>query len=143
MNLPNDANSNNPQTQFGAPITPSNMWIQLLAFHYAGQPAYLKTDQAFIDEWNNAIDMYGQIFSGITLVVTTGNGLPNFTGATVTIPPRVCGRLRRQSEPGLRRGDDDSAVLHAADRGRSQCEGDADSGMEAARVDETIWACPA
>lgn len=87
MLVPNDSNSNNPQTQFGTPITPSNMWIQLFAFHYAGQAAYQKTNQAFIDEWNNAIDMFGQIFSGITLVATTGNGLPNFTGATVTIPP--------------------------------------------------------
>ncbi len=87
MNLPNDGNSNNPQTQFGTPITPSNMWVQLLAFHYAGLAAYQKTNQAFIDEWDNAIDLFGQIFSGITLVVTTGNGFPNFTGATVTIPP--------------------------------------------------------
>ena len=87
MILPNNANSDNPQTQLGAAIAPNQMWIQLLAFHYAGQTAYLKTDQAFIDEWNNAIDMYGTIFSGITLVATTGNGLPNFAGATVTIPP--------------------------------------------------------
>jgi uncharacterized protein (TIGR03437 family) len=86
MIVPNDANSNNPQTQFGSAITPSNMWVQLLAFHYAGQTAYLKTNQAFIDEWNNAIDLFGRIFSGITLVATTGNGFPNFTGATVTIP---------------------------------------------------------
>ena len=87
MNLPNDGNSNNPQTQFGTPITPSNMWIQLQTLHYPGQPAYQKTDQAFIDEWNNAIDMFGRIFGGITLVVTTGNGFPTFAGATVTIPP--------------------------------------------------------
>jgi uncharacterized protein (TIGR03437 family) len=87
MNLPHDGNSNNPQTQFGAPITPSNMWIQLQVFHYPGQTAYQKTDQAFIDEWNNAIDLFGQMFSGVTLVVTTGNGFPNFTGATITIPP--------------------------------------------------------
>ena len=86
MIVPNDTNSNNPQTQFGTAITPTNMWIQLLAFHYAGQTAYLKTDQAFIDEWENAINMFGQIFSGVTLVATTGDGLPNFTGATVTIP---------------------------------------------------------
>ncbi len=86
MIVPNDANSDNPQTQLGAAISPNQMWIQLLAFHYAGQTAYLKTDQAFIDEWNNAIDMYGQVFSGITLVATTGDGLPNFAGATVTVP---------------------------------------------------------
>ena len=86
MIVPNNNNSNNPQTQFGTPITPDNMWIQLLAFHYAGQAAYQKTNQAFIDEWNNAIDMFGQVFSGITLVATTGNGFPNFVGATVTVP---------------------------------------------------------
>lgn len=55
------------------------MWIQLLAFR-AAQLTYLKTDQAFIDEWNNAIDTYGQVFSGSTLVATTGNGPPNFAG---------------------------------------------------------------
>src|ERR1700690_1940778 len=73
-----------PQTQFGTAITPNNMWIQLLAFQYAGQAAYQKTNLAFIDEWNNAIDMFGEVFSGITLVATTGDGLPNFTGAKVT-----------------------------------------------------------
>jgi len=87
MNMPNDGNSSNPQTQFGTPFTPGNMWIQLQAFHYAGQAAYQGTDQAFIDEWNNAIDTFGQIFSGITLVVTTGNGFPDFAGATFTVPP--------------------------------------------------------
>ena len=61
--------------------------IQLQMLQYPGQPAYQKTNQAFIDEWENAIDLYGQIFSGITLVATTDNGFPNFTGATVTIPP--------------------------------------------------------
>jgi uncharacterized protein (TIGR03437 family) len=91
MIVPNDANSDNPQTLLGAPITPTQMWIQLLAFHYAGQTAYLKTNQAFIDEWNNAIDLYGQIFSGITLVATTGDGLPNFAGATVTVPSEFSG----------------------------------------------------
>jgi hypothetical protein len=41
---------------------------------------YVNTDRAFIEEWAAAIDMYGQIFSGVTLVVTTGQGLPNFCG---------------------------------------------------------------
>jgi uncharacterized protein (TIGR03437 family) len=87
MLMPNDSNSNNPQTQFGTAITPTQMWIQLLAFQYAGQAAYQKTNQAFIDEWNKAIDLYGQIFSGITLVATPGNGFPNFAGTSFTIPP--------------------------------------------------------
>lgn len=69
MILPNDGNSDNPQTQFGENIAPNTMWNKLLAFHYAGMPAYQRSDQAFIDEWNAAI------FSGVTLVATTGNGL--------------------------------------------------------------------
>ncbi len=85
MILPNDGNSNNPQTQFGADIAPNAMWRQLLAFHYAGMPAYQNSDQAFIDEWDAAIDTYGEIFSGVTLVATTGNGLPNFS-SKFTVP---------------------------------------------------------
>ncbi len=65
------------QTQFGG-ISPNSMWSQLLGFHYAGMAAYQNSDQAFIDEWNNAIDLYGQIFRGITLVATTGGVLPKF-----------------------------------------------------------------
>ena len=66
------------------------MWIQLQAFHYPGQPAYQKTNQAFIDEWNNAIDMYDQIFSGITLVATTDNDSP-----TLPVQPSPSLRIRR------------------------------------------------
>jgi uncharacterized protein (TIGR03437 family) len=85
MIVPNNGNSNNPQTQFGVPIAPTAMWRQLLAFRYPGMPAYLNSDQAFIDEWNAAIDLFGTVFSGLTLVATTGNGLPSF-GANFTVP---------------------------------------------------------
>jgi uncharacterized protein (TIGR03437 family) len=71
--------ANNPQTQFsGGPISPNGMWLQLFAFHYPGMAAYQGTDQAFIDEWDAAIDMYGQVFSGVTLVATWGDKLPSF-----------------------------------------------------------------
>jgi uncharacterized protein (TIGR03437 family) len=73
------------QTQFGG-IQPNDMWSKLLAFHYAGMAAYQNTDQAFIDEWENAIDLYGQVFSGLTLVATTGGGLPRFGKTGFTIP---------------------------------------------------------
>jgi hypothetical protein len=91
MILPDNANSDNPQTQFGAGIAPVAMWDQLLAFHYAGMAAYQKSDQAFIDEWDAAIDMYGQIFSGVTLVATTGAGLPNLSATGYTIPSAFSG----------------------------------------------------
>jgi hypothetical protein len=78
--LPNDANTP-AQTQFGG-ITANKLWKQVLA--NAGLPY---SDQAFIDAWDAAIDMYGEVFSGVTLVITTGNGLPNFAGVPVPSPP--------------------------------------------------------
>ena len=86
MIMPNDANTTNPQTQFGTPIAPNTMWRLLLALQYPGMAAYQNTDQGIIDEWNAAIDMYGQVFSGVTLVATTGGGLPNLS-QNFTIPP--------------------------------------------------------
>ncbi len=86
MILPDNANSDDPQTQFGAGIAPNAMWIQLLTFHYADLAAYQKSDQAFIDEWKAAIDMFGQIFIGVTLVATTGAGLPNLAATGFTVP---------------------------------------------------------
>jgi hypothetical protein len=74
------------QAQFGG-ISANTMWLRLLAFAYRGKPAYQNSDQAFIDEWNTATDMFGQIFSGVTLVATTGSGLPNFGSTGITVPP--------------------------------------------------------
>jgi uncharacterized protein (TIGR03437 family) len=133
MNLPNDGNSNNPQTQFGTPIPPSNMWVQLLAFHYAGQTAYLKTNQAFIDEWDHAIDLFGQIFSGITLVVTTGNGFPNFTGATVTIPPAFAADCTNNPNLACAAATTILAYFMQASVGGANAKATQDSGMAAAR----------
>ncbi len=85
MILPDNANSDDPQTQFAVNIAPNQMWNELLAFHYPGMAAYQKSDQAFIDEWDAAIDMYGKIFSGVTLVATTGAGLPNLSATGFTV----------------------------------------------------------
>jgi uncharacterized protein (TIGR03437 family) len=96
--------ANNPQTQFsGGPISPNDMWLQLFAFHYPGMAAYQGTDQAFIDEWDAAIDMYGEIFSGITLVATWGDKLPSFDtnnhpipagfGGSCSIPNMTCAAI--------------------------------------------------
>jgi hypothetical protein len=84
MIVPNDNNS--PlQTQFGA-FTPNDVWLWLLNWGYPTQPAYWDSDQAFIDEWNAAIDMYGTVFPGVTLIATTGSGLPSFSTTGFTIP---------------------------------------------------------
>lgn len=83
MILPNGTTEN--QLQFvsdgGTAIAPNTMWKALLQLQYPDNTTYWGTDQAFIDAWNAAIDMYGEVFSGVTLVATTGNGLPKF-GAT-------------------------------------------------------------
>ena len=84
MILPDNANTP-PQDQFGG-MPPNAMWLKLLAFHYPGRPAYQRSDQAFIDEWEAAIDMYGEIFSGVTLVATTGAGFPNLAAKGFTVP---------------------------------------------------------
>jgi uncharacterized protein (TIGR03437 family) len=72
------------QTQFGG-ISPNDMWLRLFAFTYPTQPAYQKSDQAFIDEWNAAIDMFGGIFDGTTLMVSMGI-LPDFSNTGFTVP---------------------------------------------------------
>lgn len=86
MILPDNGNSDLLQTQFGGSISPNTMWIQLLTFHYTGLTAYQKSLQGIIDEWKAAIDMFGQIFSGVTLVTTTGDGLPNLAATGFTVP---------------------------------------------------------
>jgi uncharacterized protein (TIGR03437 family) len=90
--LPGNDDANNPQTQFsGGPISPDNMWLQLFAFHYPGMAAYQGTDQAFIDEWDAAIDMYGEVFSGVTLVATLDDKMPSFGNNTQPIPALFSG----------------------------------------------------
>jgi uncharacterized protein (TIGR03437 family) len=90
--LPSNDDANNPQTQFsGGPISPNGMWLQLFAFHYPGMAAYQGTDQAFIDEWDAAIDVYGQTFSGVTLVATMGDKLPSFDNNNHPIPAGFSG----------------------------------------------------
>ncbi len=86
-------NNNNTQTQESG-FKPNDMWLQLFGFHYPNRAAYQNSDQAFIDEWDAAIDTFGQVFSGVTLVATTGSGFPNFNNDTYPIPPpfgKACG----------------------------------------------------
>jgi hypothetical protein len=53
-------------------------WAELLqgAYHDA---SYHRTDKAFVEEWDAAVTMYGEVFRNVTLVVTRGSGLLNFT----------------------------------------------------------------
>ncbi len=125
--------SGNTPPQFGW-ISPNQMWIQLLAFAYPGKTAYQNSDQAFIDEWNAAIDMYGQIFSGVTLVATTGNGLPNLKDTGFTIPAPFGADCTRN--PDMDCAAETTILSHFVDPGVGGANAKAtqESGMEASRV---------
>ena len=72
------SNSTAPEQTFGGVmIAPNDMWN--LLFGFQSPPLHPNSDQVFVDDWNAAIDMFGQLFSGLTLTVATGDGLPNFT----------------------------------------------------------------
>ena len=121
------------QSQFGG-LSPNQVWLQLLAFHYAGMAAYQRSDQAFIDEWNAAIDMYGQVFSGITLVATTGDGLPNFAGGAFSIPSAFANDCT--SAPDMDCAAETTILSHFVDptAGGANAKATQESGMEASRV---------
>ena len=53
-------------------------WAQLLERSYRNA-SYHRSDKAFVEEWDAAVTMYGEIFHNVTLVVTRGSGLLNFT----------------------------------------------------------------
>ena len=133
MIMPNDGNSTNPQTQFGAGISPNDMWLKLLAFHYPGLAAYQNSDQAFIDEWDAAIDMYGKIFSNVTLVATTGSGLPKLSRTGFTIPSAFSGDCKK---PDMDCAAETTILSHFVDStvDANDAKATQTSGMEASRV---------
>jgi hypothetical protein len=53
-------------------------WNPLFALEFPNDPSLTNSDMKFIKEWEDAIDVFGNAFSNLTLVVTTGSGLPNF-----------------------------------------------------------------
>lgn len=53
-------------------------WAALLQGAYR-DASYHRSDKAFVEEWAAAVTMYGEVFSNVTLVLTRGSGLLNFT----------------------------------------------------------------
>jgi hypothetical protein len=85
-------------------------------------------------EWNNAIDLFGSIFSGITLVATTGDGFPNFAGATVTIPPAFMADCAVSPNVDCAAETTILAYFIQPAVGGANAKATQTSGMEAARV---------
>jgi hypothetical protein len=86
MILPNESND----------TTNYLKWNPIMAFDFPDDPEYTNSDTVFIQAWEDAIDLYGAAFSNLTLVVTTGNGLPNFLDeygvpySNYCVPPGFC-----------------------------------------------------
>jgi hypothetical protein len=58
-------------------------WNALFNNYYGPDPKHQNSDLAFIEEWDAAIDAYGQIFNGVTLILTTTtDALPTFPAAS-------------------------------------------------------------
>jgi hypothetical protein len=66
-------------------------WNALLGNSYGATSSYVNSERAFIEEWAYAIDVYGQLFSSVTLTVATGGDqLPDFPSPSnpfLTHPP--------------------------------------------------------
>ena len=94
---------------------------------------YQNTDQAFIDEWDAAIDMYGQIFSNVTLVATTGSGLPNLNKTGFTIPSAFSSDCNK---PDMDCAAETTILSHFVDPsvGGNNSKATQTSGMEASRA---------
>lgn len=53
-------------------------WGQLLQLFYS-DPSYQQSDRAFVDEWDAAVTIYGKVFHNVTIVLTRGSGMLDFT----------------------------------------------------------------
>jgi hypothetical protein len=53
-------------------------WNPLIVLEFPKQPQLTNSDMLFINQWKDAIDVFGAAFTNVTLCVTTGGGLPNF-----------------------------------------------------------------
>lgn len=67
---------------YSLPRSQTTMWETLLRSRSSNPTGFSEalSDQRFIDAWDAAIDMYDAIFARVTLIVSTGNQLPNFPG---------------------------------------------------------------
>jgi hypothetical protein len=110
------------------------MWKTLLGFQYPDDPSYQASDQAFVDAWNAAIDMYGEVFSGLTLVATTGDGLPNFASSGFAVPGGFAADC--SDPPDMDCAAETTILSHFADPsvGGANAKATQTSGLAASRV---------
>jgi hypothetical protein len=90
-----------PKDATVAGITDLVAWDDLLKNHYGASSSYVDSDQAFVEAWKTAIDMFGRVFSGTTLIVATGAGLPNFPAGVASTPPAGFGSANCHPKPSM------------------------------------------
>jgi hypothetical protein len=62
-----------------ANLDSSGGWNKLIDNYYGTSSGFANSDEPFIQEWDNAIDEYGQVFNGVMLSLTTATDtLPDF-----------------------------------------------------------------
>ncbi|HXN65720.1 MAG TPA: hypothetical protein VN862_10325 [Candidatus Acidoferrales bacterium] len=84
--LPTSANET--QRQEGG-LTADDVWSALIQHSFPNVSEYQNSDQVFIDQWDQAIDVYERLFSGVTLILSpdAGDDLPLFKNQNSTVPP--------------------------------------------------------
>jgi hypothetical protein len=133
--LPSDSTASS-QTFGGQSFTPNQMWNLLFSFQSPALPQ--NSDEVFVDEWKDAIDMYALIFRGLTLTIATGNGFPNFTPGVTNYPiPSLF--VDDCPQPDMTCWSESLVLSHFVDPtvGGSNAKATQTSGMEASRANPT------
>jgi len=88
MILPTSANDKEPQLG-GLPA--DRVWDALIKNSFPSNESYQNSDQVFIDTWDQTIDAYEKIFTGVTLVISpdTGGDLPAFSKKVKPHPDNI------------------------------------------------------
>jgi hypothetical protein len=115
-------------------------WNYLFAAEYGDDPAHQNSDQAFIDGWNAAIDMYGTIFRGITLIATTGDGLPVFSPPAASAAQVPASLLPACAVPDMECAVQAVILQHSLDPGvaRNDAKAVEEEGLIAAQIHESL-----
>lgn len=119
-------------------VSANDEWDQLMS--NAGYPTP-ETDEPFITAWGDAVSAYAGIFNGLTLIATTGSGLPNLEpGKTFKIPspfgPDCAGMAKANMDCQA-----ETTILSnfvAATAGGENGKATQTSGLEASSVDKDL-----
>ena len=84
--LPTSANETQLQT---GGLRADDVWSALIQHSFPNVGEYQNSDQVFVDQWNQTIDVYERLFSDLTLILSpdAGDALPEFKEQNPSVPP--------------------------------------------------------